>query len=224
MERTESIIPFLDAHTHRSRQPEGVLALRNLNYPEEPVPDASARPLCSAGVHPYEAGRRRLEDLEPFLRKHSCAAVGECGLDRRAGPSLEIQTACFLEQAELAERLNLPVVVHCVRAYPELIALRKRHHFSVPWIVHGFRGKEEAAAELMRHGMTLSLSPVWLLHSASLYDSLREVPFLLETDDGAEDIREIYSAAARLLKWETAELKERIFLNFQSIFPTGVKL
>ena len=110
------------------------------------------------------------------------------------------------------------LVLHCVRAYPEIIALKKRFGSSVSWVIHGFRGREQTARELLKHGFTLSLSSVWLMHIDKLYDCIIDSGFLLETDDGKEKIEELYPLAACLAGMDAGELKERIYRKFTGIF------
>ncbi len=212
-----AMIPFTDAHTHRKAESAGVLALRNLAYPSERA-HSSGNVLFSAGIHPYDVLTRKFESLKAYLLENRCSAVGECGLDRSIEIDFELQKQCFLRQAELAGELSLPLVLHCVRAYPEMIALKKRFGSSVSWVIHGFRGREQTARELLKHGFTLSLSSVWLRHIDKLYDCIIDSGFLLETDDGKEKIEELYPLAACLAGMDAGELKERIYRKFTGIF------
>lgn len=210
------MIPFTDAHTHTPPAP-GILALRNLAYPEERAEHFSGE-LFSAGIHPRDVLKYDFEALESYLAEHGCAAVGECGLDRTAEADFAFQEACFLRHAELAEKRTLPLVIHCVRAYPELIRLKKKRKKTIPWIIHGFRGNAKTAHELLKHGFTLSLSPVLLRHAGSLSPEIMDVGFLLETDDAQEYIEELYAIAARLAGVAPEELKERVYRLFTRIF------
>ena len=212
------MIPFTDAHTHRDPHDPGILALRNLDSPQElPAPPCPGI-LLSAGIHPRDIGKYDLETLEACLDTHCCAAVGECGLDRTAEADFACQEACFLRHAELADARSLPLVIHCVRAYPEIIRLKKRWKNTVPWIIHGFRGNAETARELLKHGFALSLSPVWLRHAETLHPEIAEAGFLLETDDGEDSLPELYERAARLAGTAPDELRERIHKIFTGIF------
>ena len=211
------MIPFTDAHTHHQAESGGVLALRNLAYPAERA-DSSGNVLFSAGIHPHDVLTQKFDALKVYLLENRCSAVGECGLDRSAGIDLEYQEQCFLRQIELAGELSLPLVLHCVRAYPEMIALKKRSRSPVPWVIHGFRGNEQTAGELLKHGFVLSLSAVWLRHIDKLYDCITDSGFLLETDDGKERIEELYPLAACLAGTDVGTLKERIYRKFTGIF------
>lgn len=116
--------------------------------------------LYSVGIHPWESATASEADFKAILDDLSDAnvvAIGECGLDRLRGPELAIQRDVFVRQLELAEKAGKPVIIHCVRAFDELLRLRKQLRPSVDWIVHGFRGKPELARQLADTGMYLSL-------------------------------------------------------------------
>ena len=168
-------VPHLDVHTH-NRCPEGPAIVH-----VEAVPGMTALPDApradvrySLGVHPWNAGRpdvaealesqRHLAESAPT----QLAAIGECGLDRLRGPGLDVQKDVFMTQARLAARLRLPLIVHCVRAWGELLAARRRllaesgtagTAEEPVWIVHGFRGKPALARQLLDAGMHLSFGP-----------------------------------------------------------------
>ena len=145
-----------------------------------------------------------MDELVETLCRIPCAAVGECGLDSSLTVSLEEQEKSFRAQIVLSEELNLPLVVHCVRQYYELIRIRKELVPRQEWLIHGFRGNSEVGQSLLGHGMILSLSPVWLLHQDRFPKWLPADAFLLETDESALPLRDIYSHAAKL-RGETME-------------------
>ncbi len=217
-------MPFCDAHAHSLARREGVLRVRNLS-PEEWGQAQSFAPFC-AGIHPWELDGEmplaRLEALEELLKTPGAVALGECGLDRFAKAPLEPQAALFLKQAEMAERLKLPLVIHCVRAFPEIIAARKSLKPESTWIIHGFRGNAQTAKELARHGFMLSFGAALLQKTASLSDALKAVPpekLLLESDEAQEPIEQVYEAAAKIAGIKPAIVAE----NFARAFKIQVQ-
>ncbi len=60
-------------------------------------------------------------------------------------------------QVRLAEELCKPLIIHCVKAYSELIAVRKRTKSSVAWIVHGYNNNERILRQLLDHGFYISV-------------------------------------------------------------------
>lgn len=172
----------LDIHTHRLPAVPGTAITSTGPEAFAPVPGM----YYSVGLHPWHLERYAWR--EPDFRARLAAviahpqvlAVGEAGLDKLAATPLDGQMEAFRLQALLAEEAGKPLVVHLVRATAELLALRRELVPRVPWIVHGFRGKPQLAAELLRHGLCLSFGEHWQP------DTLRAVPaerLFLETDE-----------------------------------------
>lgn len=141
---------FDNIHTHRPA-PGAVL-----NLEPEQQPDCDG--WYSTGIHPWRAAEA--EKLWPLVVQAAghthVVAIGECGLDALRGPELSVQQAVFERHVALSERLCKPLIIHAVRTWPELIALRRRLKPRQEWIIHGFRGKAALAHELLRHGFSLS--------------------------------------------------------------------
>ena len=69
---------------------------------------------------------------------------------------MDLQKEVFLAQANLAEETHKPLIIHCVKAWADLIACKKAVKPEMPWIIHGFRGNGELASQLVRLGFYLS--------------------------------------------------------------------
>jgi len=105
------------------------------------------------GIHPWWSTARA--DLDELARR-ATHGIGEIGLDRARG-SLAEQEALFRDQLAIARHRDLPVVLHCVRAYPELLRLLRDDGVpSVGGMVHGWNGPAELAAEFVDLGLSLS--------------------------------------------------------------------
>ncbi|CAF0723733.1 unnamed protein product [Didymodactylos carnosus] len=92
----------------------------------------------------------------------------------------------FLAQIQLASELNLPVVLHCLLAYDEMITLLKESGLNLSGIVHAFAGNQRQAQALLNLGFYLSVSGV-ITHPGheSLESVFAQVPLdhlVLETD------------------------------------------
>lgn len=112
----------------------------------------------TAGVHPWNADKPvDWSMLVQLLGSPFCVGIGECGLDRRRGPALDVQEAVLRRQLDIAQGLDMPVVLHIVGATDRLLALRKEYGRQIPWIVHGFRGKGATARQLAEAGIHVSL-------------------------------------------------------------------
>lgn len=116
----------------------------------------------SVGIHPWDTVDEPTAEQFAQLRLQAadsrCVAVGECGFDLLRGGPVERQQRVFLAHAELAEQLQKPLIIHSVRADHLLLAAIKAVRPTVPWILHGFRGRQSRAEALLRAGLSLSIN------------------------------------------------------------------
>lgn len=156
----------LDIHTHSGTpRPDAILCVDPTDT--EALPEGEG--LLSVGIHPWNAEKVTPEILTRFdswLTDSRVVAVGECGLDRACSADIGKQTECFERQAQTADKHNLPLIIHCVRATDILLRLRKK--FGGQWIYHGFRGKPAAARQLLDAGIDLSFGTLYNEESFAL--------------------------------------------------------
>ena len=162
---------FFNIHTHITKHPESeILSADVLSFSS-----IGKNEYLSVGIHPWyladNDAENQLESLRKAIGNRQVVAIGECGLDKLKGPSMELQASVFRKEIALAEEHNLPMVIHCVKAYNELVQIKKSTHPQQPWIIHGFRGKEALAKECLQHGFHLSFGAYFQ------EDALRAVPF-----------------------------------------------
>ncbi len=185
--------------------------------------DASV-PNYSIGIHPWYIDENRLEtDLEIIKEKlqlSDCLALGECGLDKRIEIPLDLQISVFKQQLEIVKLTNKPVVLHCVAAYDEVIAIKKEMKIENPMIIHGFSKNEQVAQSLLKNGFYLSFGK-YLLRNPDLEKVFIFAPenqILLETDTIEESIYQVYEKAAAIKGISVEEMKAIVFTNFSRIF------
>jgi len=215
---------FIDIHTHEAKPVKGIFALDVCMVHEERAPVDIPGIVCSAGIHPWfltEANKTVLLDrLNEFLTYPSIVAVGEAGFDKIKGPSLEIQRIVFEKQVELSESKEMPLVIHCVRAWDELLMEHKKLKPHMPWLVHGFRGSKDLAVQLINKGMYISFWFDFIVRPESS-DLVRNLPYdriFLETDGADADIRDIYNKVSVDLSLEIEALKKQIRANYFTFF------
>lgn len=215
---------YIDIHNHDASSAEGVFILDNLMAHEGILPgDADGR-IFSMGIHPWFLNEDNHDQLIDFVKQNSVnpaiAAIGEAGFDKIRGPSLELQHRTFAEQAVISEDTRKPLVVHCVRAWDELMAAHKRLKPEMPWLIHGFRGKKELAMQLISRNMYISFWYDFIIRpeASALVRSLPVERIFLETDGSGTDIREIYRKVADDLGMTTDTLKDLIIKNFKELF------
>ena len=207
---------MFDFHTYYIKEESCLLntSVENLlpSYPEHVR--------LSVGLHPWNVTETWQETMAPIRQAASRAdvwAIGECGLDKVHGDphplQMEVQMAAFRAQIAIAEEVRKPMVIHCVRAFDELLMLRReleavcKREDREPqqWVIHGFRGKPEQAKQMMAKGLSLSFGHHYNVETLRwVFTSSR--PFYLETDDLHLSVRQIYEQAARHLGVDVARL------------------
>ncbi len=211
---------FFNLHTHKFTNQPQVLELVN-QYPQEF--DAEI-PFYSIGIHPWFIVEDRigadLAIIESKLQDENCRAVGECGLDKRIEIPFDLQQIVFEKQLALAQKQNKPVVIHCVAAFQEIIEIKKRLNITVPMLIHGFSKNEQVAKQLIDAGFYISFGK-YLLRNPELESVFKSIPndrFFLETDTIEEGIREVYALAAKYKGLDLIELQDIINVNYKTVF------
>lgn len=113
----------------------------------------------SCGIHPWDTdeGYLKMDLMEKIVADKRVVAIGEAGLDKLKGPEMNIQVEVFRQQIELSIRVEKPIIIHCVKAWEELIALHKEYKPETAWIIHGYRGNIEQTRQLARLGFKFSI-------------------------------------------------------------------
>ena len=211
---------FFNLHTHVCTNQTDVLELVN-QYPQEF--DGSV-PNYSIGIHPWDIVEDQIDSdlqiIESKLTTDNCLAVGECGLDQKIEISIALQQMVFEKQVDLAEKYRKPVIIHCVGAFQELIAIKKKLNVTVPMIIHGFSKNIEVANQMLNNGFYLSFGKKLILNTEfeAVFNSIPNDRLFLETDTFEQNITAVYALAAKYKKIEVAEMQAIINTNFDTIF------
>jgi TatD DNase family protein len=201
---------FPDVHTHfLTGNPYAIL---NAN--------SSINSFHSRGIHPWFVNKNiPLEKLEFDLQHPKCIALGEIGLDKICGTDFKLQRKLFIQQIELSEKYQLPIIIHCVRASNELFQLKKEIKPTQTWIWHGFN-KTNLLNQTIENGIIPSFGEA-SLHNESLRNELVNLEsnqFLLETDTSTLSIETIYKTIAELRNQLKDSLQKEQITNFERIF------
>ena len=214
---------FINIHTHSATENREVLEIIN-QYPKDFTADEN---YFSIGIHPWyideNSTEKELEIIEEKLQSKNCLALGECGLDKRRETPLEVQMAVFEAQLLLAEKHQKPVIIHCVAAFQEVIALKQKLRITVPMVMHGFSKNEELAQQLIKQGFYLSFGK-YLIKNPELEFVFETIPhdrFFLETDTIEEGIEQVYALAAKYKKIDVVTLQQIVTQNFNTVFKNG---
>jgi TatD DNase family protein len=203
---------FINIHTHRKS--DSNFFLLNNGFQECSEFD------FSAGIHPWEMNpTEHFLDLEKSAQNQRCMAMGECGLDKFKGPDISIQMDSLTHQMGLAIQYDLPVIIHCVRSFSELIKTCKPYINKTPIIIHGFT-KATLLEDLIQQGFYLSFGHA-LMKNQKLMDAFKKTPndrIFLETDETDISIKELYRFGAQLKELPLEDFIEIILNNTKSVF------
>ena len=147
----------------------------------------------SVDLHPWDIQddwKAQMAKVAVMAMHPHVLAIGEAGLDKKKSPvPMGIQMDVFREHVRLSEMLHKPLIVHCVKAIDELLAIRKEMGVKHPWVLHGYRGGPNQAEQLRRAGIYVSLG---LDYNT---DTLLNMPFkyLLFESDTYGDVSVLYN-------------------------------
>ncbi len=178
----------------------------------------SAVTIRTVGLHPWQAEHGSLPTEEEVI---DADAVGEIGLDKACEVDFERQQALFIKQLELAERHEKPIILHCVRAFEEVMNCLEKHTLRAV-IFHGFTGSREQAMRAVKKGYYLSFG-ARTERSRKTVEALRATPLerlFVETDESPVALEELYQTIALLRGVGSEELKQATANNYTRIFTT----
>lgn len=203
---------FFDFHHHKENFPNGIY---NLEIGKQP-----SGILYSAGIHPKDIQPDHIDNQIEWLKSvinKNCFAIGECGLDGIISVDIKLQKDVFLKQIKLANEVQKPLIIHCVRKFYEVISFRKKSEQAM--IIHGFNKKQSVADDLLKNKFYLSFGkPV--LYNLSLQNVLKTTPLdkiFLETDNEDFNIEELYIKVSELKGISLERLNEQILENLETI-------
>jgi len=202
---------------------------------------------AAVGIHPESAEHKENNTLQCMKVEHLLSsssriiAIGECGLDYyRLLPSQkneyhkEHQKNLFIQQIELAQRHNLPLIIHCRDAYDDMLTILRKHkpHF----VLHCMSGNMEYLQEALALGGYISFAGNITYPKATIIQELAQhTPLdriLLETDAPylapqthrgkichPAYIADTYVYTAKLLNITPQELAQHVTKNTHACFP-----
>lgn len=116
----------------------------------------------AVGVHPLFLSDKEPEGLREKLIKHpKCLAVGEVGLDAfPPDADMDLQRLCFAREAAFASQYDKPLVVHCRRAYSDLLGLLRAQFAVEPvrFVLHSCSCSKVEAKAFLDLGAYVSFS------------------------------------------------------------------
>ncbi len=189
----------------------------------------------SVGVHPWHirgTGIEQLGHLENVIKNNSdpthFIAVGECGLDRSKQDNIcfEQQLLVFQNQLRLAQKYEKTVIIHCVKAYSDVIMLRNKLNLpNLKFIFHRYNGNEQTTTELLKNHNNYFSFGVNLLTNEKLQKIAKKIPtdkifFETDTNEDAISLEKLYQFVINDLKItdNIQDLSYIIENNFKEVF------
>ncbi|WBX74775.1 TatD family hydrolase [Tenacibaculum pacificus] len=154
------------------------------------------------------------------LLHKNCYAVGECGLDKLSKVNYTLQISIFKEHIKLSEEFKKPLIIHCVKAFQDILRLKKELKPTQKWIIHGFNKNSQIATDFIKNDCFLSFGKA-LLTSTKLQEVFLKIPLeniFLETDENTIKIACIYKKASDIKNIEIEKIEQNIHQNFNKIF------
>lgn len=217
-------LPFIDIHTHLYRVERETVTVLNI-FPGEGFAAFTGRNFYSVGLHPWhiktpEENNEWLLQVEDAVDFDHVIFIGECGLDKKVENDFNEQLRIFEAQAFMSEEVNKPLIIHCVKAYNEIIQMHEKLHPQMPWIMHGYNGSLEITKQLVESKFLFSFGGNLFRQGAKAIDSFKYLPLdriFFETDEYEGDVEEMYQKGAELKNIPLEKLKEAVWNNFNRI-------
>jgi len=202
------------------------------------------------GVHPwyvFDRSTHWMGNLE-YCIDHYGGSIGEVGLDCWLEDyDLDWQAHVFTKQLQLATKKNIPVSIHCLKAWGRLLEILKQEDLpEVGLLLHSFSGSHEMATELSKLGCYFSFSGYFLQEKkVKVQETFKQIPLdriLVETDAPDQPLPEelnrlplpedeegkivnhpanivaVYEGLADVLGLSQEELTSQVAKNFQRLF------
>jgi TatD DNase family protein len=195
-----------------------------------------------AGIHPHNA-QKFPQDVAKTLEQLSVdskiCAVGEIGLDFHYNySSRDEQMEAFRSQLNIAQELDLPVVIHSRNAADEIATAIEEELFANGGVLHCFTENWEFAERMLAHNFLISFSGILTYPNAqSIRDVAKNLPsdkILIETDspylipapyrgrikrNEPVYVKEVAKTLADIRKVSIREIALTTSQNFASLFP-----
>lgn len=150
------------------------------------IPVSITHSVCIRGL--AQENDSSIAELERFLQQRPAGlvAIGECGLDGAIDVPMSLQIDMLEKQLVLASQYQLPVILHCRKAYNELLRIVKQYSLPRGGVWHAFSGSRQQAEQFIELGFMLGIGGVITYERAEkTRKAVAKLPvesLLLETD------------------------------------------
>ncbi len=216
---------FINIHCHG-------LSSEKCIYSYNPgINDLAKDTLFSVGLHPWSISTNLIENYQLMSEVHqraqdkNCLMIGESGLDRLRGASLDLQEEFMREHIKISEDLKKPLILHNVRALDLILKLQRQERPLQPWILHDFNGNDIQIAQISNKNIYVSLGPTFMRENSKISEFVAKVRterILFETDDDKNlNVKDVYQKYSDLTKISLENLCVQVEKNFTNLFEAS---
>jgi TatD DNase family protein len=199
---------------------------------------------AALGVHPWNVNALTEEELQQTMelisekrQNKALIAIGEIGLDHKYMKIWDKQLMVFNEMLRLAEKLDLPVIIHSRGTTEQIVEMLPSYNLKKV-LLHWFSNPISVLSKVVENGYYITEGPP-TVYSNGIREVVRRIPLtnlLTETDGPVRFFKQpfngkkttpafiptVVKAIAKIKKVEVAVVAEQIMKNFEEFF--GVKL
>ena len=192
------------------------------------------------GIHPWNVNLLKENEFEETLKlileqnqKNAIVAIGEIGLDCKYETIWEKQLMVFDRMLRLAEKLNLPAIIHSRGTTTQILDMLPSYNLKRV-LLHWFSNSLKALSEAIENGYYITEGPP-VVYSNGIRSIVKEVPLtnLLTETDGPVSyhkppfcgkltkptfIRNVVEAIAQVKNMTVVEVADQIAKNFEKFF------
>jgi TatD DNase family protein len=196
------------------------------------------------GIHPWNTNVLKDNELEDTLKliqdqaqKKTIVAIGEIGLDSKYEKTWEKQLEVFDKMLQMAEKVNLPVIVHSRGTTERIVDMLPSYKLKNV-LLHWFSYPLVALSKAVEHGYCITEGPP-TVYSSGIREVIEQVPLtnlLTETDGPVRYykqpfngqltkpsfVRLVVEAVAEIKRMNAEKIADQIATNFENFF--NVKL
>lgn len=183
----------------------------------------------------------QLEELSSIALDKKCVAIGEIGFDYYWNKeNKESQKNAFIKQIELANKLNLPIVIHCRDAIVDTLEILKENTVIKKGVFHCCPLNRELVKEALKLGFYISFAgPITFKNSKNANEIIEMVPLdkiFIETDspylspepnrgkrNDSRNLKFIAEKIASVKEKEIEEIAKITYNNIIQLFNIDIK-
>lgn len=192
---------------------------------------------ATCGISPNDIPKDELEfdiqlnEIKKLCLNNKCVAIGEIGLDYYWNKNnKEYQKKAFIDQINLANDVNLPIVIHCRDGISDTLEILKKYNVKRKGVFHCCMLNRELVKEALKLGFFISFAgPITFKNSKNATEIIKMVPddrFFIETDSPylspepnrgkRNDSRNLKYIAEKIAKEKDKLLEEVVELSYNN--------